>query len=90
MKTTNQIQDLHASICGDEDVLRLVSHGLGDRQRGGGLGFALEAREPVRIGNELSREHLEGHVASEAGLGRSIDLTHTAAAERSHDPLRSQ
>ena len=54
-------------------------------QRGEDVRFALEAREAVDIQCEGFRSHLESHVAIERGITRSIDLAHSARAEKLED-----
>jgi hypothetical protein len=43
--------------------------------------FAFEASEPLRIGREPARQHLDGDVAAEPSVARPIDLAHSAFAE---------
>ena len=45
------------------------------------LRFALEAREPLRIGGERGRQDLDRDVAIELGIARAIDLAHAAGAD---------
>ncbi len=54
-------------------------------QAGDGLGFPLEALAEIRVGGHMRGEHLDGDGAVEAGVGRLVDLTHTARAERGVD-----
>ncbi len=49
------------------------------------LRFALEAREPVRVLCERSRQHLQRDVAVEPGVAGTIDLAHSAFAQLGHD-----
>jgi hypothetical protein len=44
--------------------------------------FALESRESLGVGGECARQHLDGHVAPEARVARSIHLSHSAPAEK--------
>ena len=46
------------------------------------LRFALEAREPIRIGRERVRQDLQRDVAIQLRVARAIDLTHAARAEQ--------
>ena len=49
-------------------------------QRGGGLGFALEAAKGLRVFGDLVRKELEGHEAAEFHILGFVDHTHPAAA----------
>ena len=55
------------------------------RQRGDGLGLALEARQGVGVGSERLRQHLDGDVPVELPVARPIDLSHAPGAERRED-----
>ena len=71
-------------VVDDEDV--------GVVERGSGTGFLLEATHAIGIGRELSRQHLDGHVAPEAGVVRAIDLAHPTRPSRavtSYGPRRA-
>ena len=46
-------------------------------QRGQDLGFALEAREAIRVAGDRRRQHLDGDRPFQVAVGGSIDLTHT-------------
>ena len=49
------------------------------------LRLALEAGEPLGILREVGGQHLDGDVAAEPGVARSIHLAHAAGAERRDD-----
>ena len=59
-------------------------------EAGGRARFLLEPLVPVGIGRELGREHLDRHVAPEAGVPRAVDLPHPAGAERREDLVRAK
>ena len=54
-------------------------------QRGQRLRFALEAREPLGIGDEQLGQDLDRDVAIELRVARAIHLAHAAGAERGED-----
>ncbi len=56
-------------------------------QRGQGLRFAREARQPLGIEGEVFGEDLDGNVAIELRVPRTIDLTHAAFAELLQDAI---
>src|ERR1700747_518592 len=56
-------------------------------QRGGGLRFALEAGESLRIASDFGREELEGHEAVELGVLGLVDDAHPAAAQFFEDVI---
>lgn len=54
---------------------------VGMVERGQDAGFPLRAPTAFRISCELGGQELDGHVATEPGVARPIDLTHAAFAE---------
>jgi hypothetical protein len=60
------------------------------RQRGYGLGLALEPGEPVWILRDLLWQDLDRHVAVEIAVPRPVDLAHPPCAERSEDLVASE
>jgi hypothetical protein len=52
--------------------------------------LAAKALEPVRVGGDLGRQHLEGDVASKRGIGGEIHRSHAAAADQSLDDEATQ
>jgi hypothetical protein len=54
-------------------------------QRGEGLRFTLEAREPVRVLRERLGQNLDGDVAIQLRVARAVDLAHPAFADRRSD-----
>ncbi len=50
-------------------------------QSGGGLGFALEAGEGLRVGGDIFGEEFEGDETAEAGVFGFVDDAHAAAAD---------
>ncbi len=55
------------------------------RQRGDGLGLALEPRERVGVRGQLRREDFDGDLPVELRVARAVDLAHPARAERRED-----
>ena len=58
---------------------------VGMRQRGDGLRFAIESREPLRIARDRLGQNLDGDVAIEARIARAIHLAHPTSAKRIED-----
>ena len=58
-------------------------------QRRQDLRFALEPREPVRIGRHRRGQHLDRDVPLQAAVARTIDLPHAASAQRRQDLVRA-
>ena len=54
------------------------------------LRLALEARQPLGVGDERLGQHLERHLALEPGVAGAPDLAHAACAEGGEDLVRSQ
>ena len=54
-------------------------------QRGEHFGFALEPRQPLRIGRNGVGQHLDGDVALQVRVRRAVDLTHPAGADLGGD-----
>ncbi len=54
------------------------------------LRLALEARQPLRVLGEGSRQELEGHIAVEAGVAGPPDLAHASSAELLGDLVVAQ
>ena len=54
-------------------------------QRGEQTGLALEARQPLRIGQEQGRKNFAGDVSLQPKIAGAVDLTHPARPERSSD-----
>jgi hypothetical protein len=59
-------------------------------ESGDRAGLALEALEPLRARRHLGRQHLEGHVAAELGVGGAVDLAHPADADRGGDAVMGE
>ena len=82
------LDELHGE---EVDAVRLLDRVDGDDagvvEGGEGLGLALEALEPLRVGGHLGRQHLEGHVAPELRVGRAVHLAHPAGADRGGDAV---
>ena len=47
--------------------------------------FALESGEPIGIRGDRGRQHLDGDLALQVGVGRPIHLTHPADADLGGD-----
>ena len=60
------------------------------RQRGDGLGFALEARQPVGVIRKRGRQDLDCDIAIEARVPRPVDLAHAAGADGGEDFVRAE
>ena len=56
------------------------------RERGDGLGFALEPREGRRVRGERVRQDLDRDVAIQLRVARAVHLAHPAGAERGRSP----
>ena len=52
--------------------------------------FLLEALAAIGMGGRVGRQHLDRHVASEPGVGRAIDLSHPARADRGGDAVLAE
>src|SRR5205085_1459667 len=57
----------------------------GMRERGDGLGLALEAGERVGVRGQLRGEDLDRDLPVELRVARPVDLAHPARAERRED-----
>jgi hypothetical protein len=63
------------------DLLDLVDAGdVGMVEGCQHLGFAPEARQPLRVGCHRLRQHLDRYLATQLGVFRSVHLSHTALA----------
>ena len=60
---------------------------VGMIQRGGGLGFALEAFHAAAILRHGGRKHFQRDVAVQARVGGEIDLTHAAFTQARDDAV---
>ena len=58
---------------------------VGVRQLRDALGFPIEAVAELRVRGEKRGQHLDGNVASEAGVAGFVDLAHSAGAEGLND-----
>ena len=67
----------------DECDVRMIQR----RQR---AGFAFDARDAIGIDGKRIRQHLDGHVATEPGVGRAIHLAHAARSEPAADHIAAQ
>ena len=59
-------------------------------ERRGRTRFLLEAAQPIGIGTERRRQHLDRHLAPEPWIARAIDLPHPARAEGGLDLVRGE
>ena len=64
----------------ERDDVRMIEGGDGAR-------FALEAGEALGIAGDVGRQHLEGHVAAELGIGGAKDLAHSTCANGGSDAV---
>src|SRR5262245_382510 len=53
-------------------------------------GFPLEAGEPIRIAREAVGQHLDGRIAAQVSVARSVDLSHTTRAEWTENLVSSK
>src|SRR6187402_194893 len=60
------------------------------RQRRDGFGFAIEARQPLRITRDGFRKNLDRDVSIESRIARAIDLSHPAGPKRAQDFVSSE
>lgn len=51
------------------------------------LRFAVKARHAVRIGGPVARQHLDGDIATKAGIAGAIDLAHAPSANLRNDTV---
>ena len=63
---------------------------VGVTQGGERLGFAFEARQPLRVCGEEFGEDLDGDVAIEPRVARAIDLAHTTGAKGRDNGVRTK
>ena len=63
---------------------------VGVRERRHRLRLGLEAGERVGVIGEVLGQHLDRHVALEAGVAGAVDLPHPAGAERRDDLVRAE
>ena len=54
-------------------------------QCGERLRLAIETNQPVRIAGKRVRQDLEGNIAAEPGIARSVDDAHAALAQLAED-----
>ncbi|MGB7220680.1 MAG: hypothetical protein WBD07_17915 [Vicinamibacterales bacterium] len=54
------------------------------------FGFALKTRQPLGVLGEGLWKYLDGDVALQAGITRSVDLTHPAGADGGDDFIRAE
>ena len=73
---------------GGADVVDRDDVGIVERR--GGARLLLEAVQPVGVGGEVGRQHLDGDVAVEAVVAGAIDLAHPAGAQQADDLVRSE
>ena len=59
-------------------------------QRGGRTGLLFETREPLGVGRELRRQHLDRHLAAETGVHGLVHLAHPTRADRRADFIGAQ
>ena len=79
----NELEDQVVELFAPDRLASDVVQGadVGMVERGDTLGLALEARPELRVGGELRREQLQGHVPREAGVAGPINLAHAPRAE---------
>ena len=52
--------------------------------------FTPESGEPLHISGQRSRQHLDGDLALQVGVGGAIDLSHAACADGGQDLIRAE
>jgi hypothetical protein len=77
---------------GDEGLAILLADvvnraNVGMVQRGGGLGFALESREGLRVAGDVLRQKFQRNEALEARVFGLVNDTHTSAAKLFDDAV---
>ena len=63
---------------------------VGVVELGDGAGLALEAGAELRAGRQVGGQHLDRHVAAQAGVVGAVDLAHPARADRGDDLVRAE
>ena len=83
----NQLEDEHGHPLAGRVVLfdAVDCRNVRMVQRGEQTGLALEARQPIRIGQEQGRKYFAGDVSLQPKIAGAVDLTHPARPERSGD-----
>ena len=77
-------------------ALHAALESLAEELRNGDIDFAehrdaaLEALPVAGVLAELSRQHLDGYISTEAGIAGAIDLAHTAGAQQRDDLVTAQ
>ena len=59
-------------------------------QRGEDFGFALEARQPIRVRRDRRGQDLDRDAPFQLGVGRPIHLAHAAGADLGGDFIRAE
>jgi hypothetical protein len=76
----DEVQAVRAAHVVDGDEVRVV-------ERGDRAGLSLEARDALRVGDELGRENLQRDPSAEARVEGEIDLAHAPRAEQFFYPV---
>ncbi len=84
MPSRNSIAIKHLSVLVVNFVDRTY---VGMIQRGGGLGFTLEAAKGLRVFGDVVRKELESHEAAEFHVLGFVDDAHPAAAQLLDDAV---
>ena len=58
---------------------------VGMIQHAGGFGFLLKAAQAFAIFGHGSGQHLDGDIAAQASVTRTVDLAHASTAEKADD-----
>ncbi len=80
------VDELHRDV--DRRVFRpdvVDRHDVGVVEGRGRARLLLESLAPVGVGRELGRQHLDGHLAAEARVSRSVDFSHASRADGRED-----
>ena len=82
---------LHHERDGPVRFLEAVDRGdVGMIQRRQDFRFALEARQPLRVTGDRSRQHLDGDLSLQVRIGGPIHHAHAAGAKRRGDFVRTK
>ena len=77
------VRQLHYDCVQSVGLLETVnSRDVGVVQGGEDASFALEPREPIRIGRERGRQELDRDVTAKPRVAGAIDLAHPAGADQ--------
>jgi hypothetical protein len=73
-----------------EGTYVMHSQNIGMVESSDGPGFLFEAPQPIGVGCERGRKHLDRHIAPEPRVPRAIHLAHTARTQRRLNFIRTK